>query len=92
MTDKTDKFTSKAYMSAVQGKKTPIFATYFSNYTFLNKTFTAFKKLSSIDIKLDICLCQNKGADSCAVSDQPNCFPYMDSTISPLVKSKISSF
>ena len=43
----------------------------------------------------DYCLCENKGADqlcSNCTADQRLCFRYTDSTISPLVKFKISSF
>ena len=45
--------------------------------------------------KLDFCLCENKGADqlcSNCEADQCLCFRYTDSTISLLLKSKISSF
>ena len=37
--------------------------------------------------KPDFCLCENKGED-----DQRLCFRYTDSTISPLLKDKISRF
>ena len=42
-----------------------------------------------------LCLCENKGADqlhSNCEADQRLCFRYMDSTISRLFKSEISSF
>ena len=44
--------------------------------------------------KPDFCLCENKGADqlrSNCEADQRLCFRYMDSTISLLLKSEISS-
>ena len=45
--------------------------------------------------KPDFCLCENKGADqlrSNCEADQCLCFRYTDSTISPLLKPKISRF
>ena len=45
--------------------------------------------------KPDFCLCENKGADqlrSNCEADQRLCFRYTDSTISPLLKDKISRF
>ena len=45
--------------------------------------------------KLDNCLCENKGADQLRgnrEADQRLCFRYSDSTIPPLLNSKISSF
>ena len=45
--------------------------------------------------KQTICICENKGADqlrSNCEADQRLCFRYMDSTVSLLSKSKISSF
>ena len=53
-----------------------------------------YNYLSCIVRKPDFCLCENKGADqlrSNCEADQRLCFPYMDSTISLLLKSKISS-
>ena len=50
--------------------------------------------MSRIMRKPDFCLCENKGADqlrSNCEADQRLCFPYMDSSISLLSKSKISS-
>ena len=51
--------------------------------------------LSRILRKPDFCQCENKGADqlrSNCEADQRLCFCYTDSTISLLLKSKISSF
>ena len=45
--------------------------------------------------KPDNCLCENKGADQLRgnrEADQRLCFRYSDSTIPPLLNSKISSF
>ena len=45
--------------------------------------------------KPDFCLCENKGADqlrSNCEADQRLCFHYTDSTISPLLRDKISRF
>ena len=45
--------------------------------------------------KQDNCLCENKGADQLRgnrEADQCLCFRYSDSTIPPLLNSKISSF
>ena len=41
--------------------------------------------------KLDVCLCENKGAVT-ACADQRLCFCHMDSTIPPLLIPKISRF
>ena len=43
----------------------------------------------------DNCLCENKGADQLRgnrEADQRLCFRYSDSTVPPLLNSKISSF
>ena len=51
--------------------------------------------MSSIVKKREFGLCENKGADqlrSNCEADQHLCFRNTDSTILPLVKSKISSF
>ena len=51
--------------------------------------------MSRIVRKPGFCLCENKGADqlrSNCEADQRLCFRYTDSTISLLLKSKISSF
>ena len=45
--------------------------------------------------KPTICIGENKGADQLrgnSEADQRLCFRYLDSTIPPLLKSKISSF
>ena len=45
--------------------------------------------------KPTICICENKGADQLRgnrEADQRLCFRYSDSTIPPLLNSKISSF
>ena len=45
--------------------------------------------------KADFCLCENKDADQLrrnCKADQRLCFRYMDSTLSLLIKSEISSF
>ena len=45
--------------------------------------------------ELTICICENKGADQLRgnrEADQRLCFRYLDSTIPPLLNSKISSF
>ena len=51
--------------------------------------------MSRVVRKLDFCLCENKGADqlrSNCEADERLCFRYMDSAISLLLKSEISSF
>ena len=51
--------------------------------------------MSRIVRKPDFCLCENKGADQLhgnSEADQRLCFRYSDSTIPPLLNSKISSF
>ena len=51
--------------------------------------------LSPVVRKPDFCLCENKGVDqlrSNCEADQRLCFRYMDSTISHILKSQISSF
>ena len=45
--------------------------------------------------KPTICICENKGADqlcSNCTADQRLCFRYMDSTVTFLLRSEISSF
>ena len=58
--------------------------------------FNMFSKHMSRDArKPDNCLCENKGADQLRgnrEADQRLCFRYSDSTIPPLLNSKISSF
>ena len=56
---------------------------------------TRLIQMSHIVRKPDFCQCENKGADqlcSNCEADQRLCFRYMDSTISLLLKSEISSF
>ena len=56
---------------------------------------TSYMHMSRVMRKTDFCLCKNKGADqfhSKCEADQRLCFRYTDSTISLLLKSKISSF
>ena len=51
--------------------------------------------ISHLVRKPTICICENKEADQLRVNseaDQRLCFRYTDSTISPLLKSKISNF
>ena len=51
--------------------------------------------MSRIMGKPTICICENKGADQLRgyrEADQRLCFRYLDSTIPPLLNSKISSF
>ena len=51
--------------------------------------------LSRLMGKQTICICENKGADQLRgnrEADQRLCFRYADSTIPPLLNSKISSF
>ena len=51
--------------------------------------------MSSVMIKPDFCLCENKGADQLCSNCETNqrlCYRYTDSTISLILKSEISSF
>ena len=53
------------------------------------------RHLSHLMRKPTICICENKGADQLRgnrEADQRLCFRYSDSTIPPLLNSKISSF
>ena len=54
-----------------------------------------YNHMSRVTRKPDFYLCENKGADqlrSNCEADQRLCFRYMDSTLSLLIKSEISSF
>ena len=54
-----------------------------------------FKQMSRLMVKPTICIGENKDADQLCgnrEADQRLCFRYSDSTIPPLLNSKISSF
>ena len=90
-------------MKFVHGFKTMLIFL-FNNYSAYSKVVTVASRyssnltdetLSGIVRKPDFCLGENKGADqlrSNCEADQRLCFRYMDSTISLLLKSGISSF
>ena len=42
--------------------------------------------------KPTVCICETKGADQLREADHRLCFRYSDSTIPPLLNSKLSSF
>ena len=59
------------------------------------KNIVSLDYLSRLMGKSTICIGENKGADQLRgnrEADQRLCFRYSDSTIPPLLKSKISSF
>ena len=61
----------------------------------LKQSFLNNLHVSRLMGKPTICLCENKGADQLRgnrEADQRLCFRYSDSTIPPLINSKISSF
>ena len=65
-----------------------------NNFTFDN-TQSEHKHLSHLMGKPTICIGENKGADQLRgnrEADQRLCFRYSDSTIPPLLNSKISIF
>ena len=80
----------------------------FLNYSFKSKLFTkinwftVFVPVANVAINMShpmgkptICIGENKGADQLRgnrEADQRLCFRYLDSTIPPLLNSKISSF
>ena len=48
-------------------------------------------RMNQVKTKHDFCKCENKGADQLCGYDQDLCFRYIDSTITLLHQSKISS-
>ena len=53
--------------------------------------YSGLYKMSLLTRKQTICIFKNKDADQLCTADQRLVFPYMDSTISLLLKSRISS-